>query len=153
MPRDCTNLYPIGYFNSEIFNKSVNLPLPVLLCKDLKGFIYHKIMVQFNLVLVVFLSDNLALLRAPGVQRILRFSDEKKLVSTKTLPRVIWEIWFQQALWPTLFGSLDFTAKENNLFSTIAFYVQCLKSNSWPNNKLVYPLCPKMHTKDGKESE
>ena len=53
----------IGYFNSEIFNKSVNLPLLVLLvplCKDLKGFIYHKIMVQFNLVLVVFLSDNLA---------------------------------------------------------------------------------------------
>ena len=57
-------ILPIGYFNSEIFNKSVNLPPLVLLCEDLKGFIYHKIMVQFNLVLVVFLSDNLAAPRA-----------------------------------------------------------------------------------------
>ena len=47
----------------EILNKSVDLllsPLLVLLCKDLKGFIYHTIMVQFNFVLVVFLWDNLA---------------------------------------------------------------------------------------------
>ena len=82
----------IGYFNSEIFNKSECLPLLVLLRKDLKGFIYHKIMVQFNLVLVVFLSDNLAAPRACSTTNFEILRREKADLSPKHCHHVIWKI-------------------------------------------------------------
>ena len=107
---DClkiTQIYNhIGYFNSlfylEIFNKSVNLPLLVLLCKDLKGFIYHKIMVQFNLVLVVFLSDNLAAPRACSTTNFEILRREKGALDQNFATRDLGNL-VSTSFWLTLF--------------------------------------------------